>query len=1248
MTRTKLRTYITTLAIIMAISLCFGILGFIPKANAVTATTKHYYGLTKTQMTIDGVDVPANTLVIRSTDFSSSEKSNFSYKGVNTASSMGWNNSTIKKAVTSIKILDTISPLSTKNWFNAFTAVEECDLVNLDISNVPSNEIGSMFYNNSALKKITVSASLASRLSETGLYSVHKTWYKEGDPTPLTAITAAGTYTTEQPVSTNSWRVSYNTNGGETMQAENVTKGESVTLPTPTKSGYVFLGWNDASGSAVTSPYTPTDNCTLYANWRELAKYTVTFDTNGGNNLAAQQVTESSSITLPTPTKNGNEFLGWYDALGSAVTSPYTPTGDCTLYAKWQEASYWTVKIDNQDGNNVSSSNINKGEEFTFPNSNPTLTDSEFLGWNTKQDGTGTYYQKNANFTPDADTIFYAIWQSSITFKLNGAEESDFNIESVFPKNAIHGAKVTLPKITVNKTEVAFTGYTVKDSNNKTITVANNSFTMPKGNVNVTANFTAEGLKVTFMDGTEVYTTKFVNENSLVERPNDPTNSGALRFGGWYTDTSKSSKCNKFDFSFDKITKDTTLYALWINPVDTQSFMAYIDKLITDTENNNYSVPAWCAENIKYQWNYIDGVILNGIVNLYYTTNDEKYKDFFLNYVDIYVNDDGKFVNIDQNKVVQLKELDFICESKILFDAYELSHKEKYIKAIENTYKNLTSMGTVDGTNGNYEHKSSCSQQVWLDGMYMYAPFNARYLAATKQSDELFTKLKKQYEFIKNSMKAPNGLYYHAYTSKPEDYIWADKDNNCSHNFWSRSVGWLTMSLVDVIEYFPEGSSDRQFLMGMFNDLIDALIKFKDEDTDMFYQILDGDSSLTATKNGETRRNYLEASGSSMVAYALQKGARLGYLTNGTYDYRKEGRETFEGIYNHSLDTNKNILYDICIQAGLDNKTKDGSVFYYLGEKVNDKNEAKGTGPFILAFIEYTYSEPTTPITPDIRKKTATFSVDDNTSKIAPIEFYTGQIITEPQTPSVSGKNFKHWSLYPNGIAFDFKTTPIGDDTTFYAVWESDEVSLYNYKCNKDDILPLAKDLSINTQLTSEGYSLIGWTTDYLAIYESGTAAPVSGTYTAVYAKAKFLGGSIRQEAPTGVRFGFCLYFYGITDEATIAKLATKISAEFNVVVNGYDNKVKAKSYKYDEASGGMIMNVVIINSIDATKSSNDLAICKIRLKTSITVKLQGSSTIIEATGVRSIQEIAKSALKAKQIELSMAKKYGYEETTNS
>lgn len=150
-----------------------------------------------------------------------------------------------------------------------------------------------------------------------------------------------------------SYNVTYNANGGSGAPAgQTKWYGEDLTLQsgTPTKTGYSFAGWNteaDGTGTNYSAgeTYTGNEALTLYAKWTANA-YTVTWNANGGTvSPASQTVYYDSAIgTLPTPTRAGYEFLGWFTSSsgGTQITTSTKPQGDKTYYAQWkaQGAAY--------------------------------------------------------------------------------------------------------------------------------------------------------------------------------------------------------------------------------------------------------------------------------------------------------------------------------------------------------------------------------------------------------------------------------------------------------------------------------------------------------------------------------------------------------------------------------------------------------------------------------------------------------------------------------------------------------------------------------------------------------------------------------------------------------------------------------------------------------------------------------------------------------------------------------------------
>ncbi len=355
----------------------------------------------------------------------------------------------------------------------------------------------------------------------------------------------------------------------------------------------------------------------------------------------------------------------------------------------------------------------------------------------------------------------------------------------------------------------------------------------------------------------------------------------------------------------------------------------YIDSLLESTP----TYPLWNIEiikgNKKTSWNYIDGCMLSSLIELYKITNDKKYFNFVKNFIDYFVNDDGTIKTYEREKYA----LDDICESRILFDVYQICKEEKYQKAIEFTAEQIKNQPRTK--EGNFIHKAIYPNQVWLDGIYMVMPFYTR----LGEYEDIIKQLKNVRNIMFDEKKL---LYYHGYDSSKQMF-WANKQTGLSKSFWLRSIGWLLVGLVDVYDY-SNNEQLKKLTSSMLKEGIEGILNYQDSESKMFYQVVD---------QGNRPGNYLETSGSLMVAYACLKGARLRILDPKYHDI---GNEIFNGVIKKYLsDKNGNLnLGGICIMAGLgpnDKLYRDGTFEYYISEKVVE-NDAKGVGPLIMAYVE--------------------------------------------------------------------------------------------------------------------------------------------------------------------------------------------------------------------------------------------------------------------------------------------------------
>jgi unsaturated rhamnogalacturonyl hydrolase len=194
----------------------------------------------------------------------------------------------------------------------------------------------------------------------------------------------------------------------------------------------------------------------------------------------------------------------------------------------------------------------------------------------------------------------------------------------------------------------------------------------------------------------------------------------------------------------------------------------------------------------------------------------------------------------------------------------------------------------------------------------------------------------------KHTYDKKTGLNYHGWDESREQK-WSNPETGCSPNFWSRSMAWYVMAMVDVLDYMPEGEN-REMLLKMLKRTAKNLLKYQDKKTHMWYQ-------LTALP--KEKGNYLESTSSAIFCYAFAKAANRGYLPK---KYKKEAQKIFDGMVNNvfAFQDDKTIsLENCCAVAGLGGKPRyrDGSVEYYLSEPII-KDDPKGIGPIIMAAIE--------------------------------------------------------------------------------------------------------------------------------------------------------------------------------------------------------------------------------------------------------------------------------------------------------
>ena len=251
---------------------------------------------------------------------------------------------------------------------------------------------------------------------------------------------------------TNKYTITFDTNGGSEIAPITQDYGTEITVPdNPTRKGYTFKGWDKEIPETM-----PAENITVKAQW-EINQYTIAFDTNGGSEIAPITQDYGTEITAPdNPTRKGYTFKGWDKEIPETM-----PAENITVKAQW-EINQYTITFDTNGGSEIAPITQDYGTEITAPD-NPTRKGYTFKGWDKEIPET----MPAENITVKAQ---WEINQYTITFDTNGGSE-------IAPITQDYGTEITAPDNPTRK------GYTFKGWDKEI------PETMPAENITITARW---------------------------------------------------------------------------------------------------------------------------------------------------------------------------------------------------------------------------------------------------------------------------------------------------------------------------------------------------------------------------------------------------------------------------------------------------------------------------------------------------------------------------------------------------------------------------------------------------------------------------------------------------------------------------------------------------------------------------------------------------------------------------------------
>jgi len=342
---------------------------------------------------------------------------------------------------------------------------------------------------------------------------------------------------------------------------------------------------------------------------------------------------------------------------------------------------------------------------------------------------------------------------------------------------------------------------------------------------------------------------------------------------------------------------------------------------------------AW-KEGGKAKWDYASGLFTLSLLKLNERVSNPRYVRFAESAIGSFISPDGKI----QGYQVEDYSLDNINPGKTVLALWQITKDERYKKAAALLRQQLDVQPRT--SEGGYWHKQRYPYQMWLDGLYMAAPFYAEYAKLFDEPADFDQVAKQIWLVAQHTYDEKTGLFYHGWDEKKQQ-DWADKTTGTSSNFWGRAIGWYAMALADVLDFFPSDHPARPEIIATLKKLSDGVMKYQDPASGLWWQVVD--------QSGR-KGNYLEASASSMFVYAMAKGVNRGYLSR---DHVPAIVKSYNGIVDTLIKTNANgsiSLTQCCSVAGL-GYGRNGTFEYYISEPIVE-NDLKGVGPFILAGIE--------------------------------------------------------------------------------------------------------------------------------------------------------------------------------------------------------------------------------------------------------------------------------------------------------
>jgi unsaturated rhamnogalacturonyl hydrolase len=327
------------------------------------------------------------------------------------------------------------------------------------------------------------------------------------------------------------------------------------------------------------------------------------------------------------------------------------------------------------------------------------------------------------------------------------------------------------------------------------------------------------------------------------------------------------------------------------------------------------------------RWHYHQGIFLYGMLKVWEKVGTEQYLTYPKGYADALIDSYGGFL-------FARDELDSIMPGLLLLALNDhFGDSERRYRIASEKLRQL--FNTLNRTSEDgFWHKDKYPYQMWLDGLYMGGVFALQY-AKRFGDEDLVDMVVYQEQLMRKNMYDPKtGLLFHAW-DETRRAPWSNADTGCSPEFWGRSLGWYGIAVADFLDELPEDHAARKELSTVLGDFVLALIRFQDQESGLWYQVVD---------KGNQPDNWLETSCTSLFVYTIAKAYKHGVVGDNALEAARAG---YKGLLSRlKFDEGGHLIVpEICIG------TSAGDYQNYVTRPVSE-NDLHGIGAFILACVE--------------------------------------------------------------------------------------------------------------------------------------------------------------------------------------------------------------------------------------------------------------------------------------------------------